>query len=117
MSEDPFVAHPSLLFTVAYEMLGSRPRVKIRLANAPRSDRGGPGQRAYRRRGYDRAALQALLQRAAREPQIHTARVSIRPDNLASYQLASQYGFVKVGEQWDEEDGLEIIYEVEVQRP
>ena len=43
--------------------------------------------------------------------------MSIHPDNLASYQLASQYGFVKVGEQWDEEDGLEIIYEVEVQRP
>jgi hypothetical protein len=26
--------------------------------------------------------------------------------------LASQYGFVEVGEQWDDEDGLEIIYEV-----
>jgi RimJ/RimL family protein N-acetyltransferase len=72
---------------------------------------------AYRRRGYARAALEALLQRAAREPQVRTARVSIRPDNVASYQLASQYGFVKVGEQWDEEDGLEIVYEVEVQRP
>jgi RimJ/RimL family protein N-acetyltransferase len=72
---------------------------------------------AYRRRGYARAALEALLQRAAREPQVRTARVSIRPDNVASYRLASQYGFVKVGEQWDEEDGLEIVYEVEVQRP
>lgn len=71
---------------------------------------------AYRRRGYARAALEALLQRAAREPQVHTARVSIRPDNIASYQLASQYGFVEVGEQWDDEDGLEIIYEVDVQR-
>jgi hypothetical protein len=43
--------------------------------------------------------------------------VSIRPDNIASYQLASQYGFVKVDEQWDDEDGLEIVYEVEIQRP
>jgi RimJ/RimL family protein N-acetyltransferase len=72
---------------------------------------------AFRRRGYARAALVALLQRAAREPQVRTARVSIRPDNVASYRLASQYGFVKVGEQWDDEDGLEIVYEVEVQRP
>jgi RimJ/RimL family protein N-acetyltransferase len=71
---------------------------------------------AYRRRGYARAALEALLQRATREPQVHTARVSIRPDNIASYRLASQYGFVEVGEQWDDEDGLEIIYEVAVQR-
>lgn len=69
---------------------------------------------AYRRRGYARAALEALLQRAAREPQVHTVRVTISPDNVASHQLASQYGFVEVGEQWDDEDGLEIIYEVDL---
>lgn len=69
---------------------------------------------AYRRRGYARAALEALLQRAAREPQVKVARVTISPDNTASYALAAQYGFAKTGEQWDEEDGLEIIYEVAV---
>jgi RimJ/RimL family protein N-acetyltransferase len=67
---------------------------------------------AYRRQGYARAALEALLQRAAREPEVRTVRVTISPDNVASYRLASQYGFTKVGEQWDDEDGLEIIYEV-----
>src|ERR1700733_2881235 len=71
---------------------------------------------ARRRRGYARAALEALLQRAAREPQVRTVRVTISPDNVASYQLASQYGFTAVGEQWDDEDGLEIIYEVGAQR-
>jgi RimJ/RimL family protein N-acetyltransferase len=70
---------------------------------------------AYRRRGYARAALEALLQRAAREPQVRTVRVSISPDNVASYRLASQYGFTEVGEQWDEEDGQEIIYELNAQ--
>ncbi len=68
---------------------------------------------AYRRRGYARAALEALPQRAAREPQVRTVRVTISPDNVASYQLASQYGFAEVGQQWDDEDGLEIIYEVD----
>jgi RimJ/RimL family protein N-acetyltransferase len=68
---------------------------------------------AYRRRGYARAALEALLQRAAHEPQVRTVRVSISPDNAASYNLASQYGFAEVGQQWDEDDGLEIIYEVD----
>ncbi|HLY64817.1 MAG TPA: N-acetyltransferase, partial [Chloroflexota bacterium] len=58
----------------------------------------------------------ALLRRAADEPQAKTVRVSISPDNAASYALASQYGFVKTGEQWDEEDGLEIIYEVAASR-
>ena len=67
---------------------------------------------AYRRRGYARAALEALLRRAAQEPQVRRVRVSIRPDNVASYQLAEQYGFRKVGEQWDDEDGLEIVYEL-----
>jgi RimJ/RimL family protein N-acetyltransferase len=67
----------------------------------------------YRRRGYARAALEALLRRAAREPEVHTARVTISPDNTPSYELAAQYGFAEVGEQWDEEDGLEIIYEVD----
>ena len=67
---------------------------------------------AHRRRGYARAALEALLQRAAREPQVRTVRVTISPDNVASYRLASQYGFTETGEQWDDEDGLEIIYEV-----
>jgi len=71
---------------------------------------------AYRRRGYARAALEALLQRAAREPQVRTVRVTISPDNVASCRLASQYGFTEVGEQWDDEDGLEIIYEVDAHR-
>jgi RimJ/RimL family protein N-acetyltransferase len=70
----------------------------------------------YRRRGYARAALEALLQRAAREPGVRTVRVTISPENTASSQLASQYGFVDVGQQWDEEDGLEIIYEVDPSR-
>jgi RimJ/RimL family protein N-acetyltransferase len=68
---------------------------------------------AYRRRGYARAALEALLRRAAREPLVHRVRVTISPDNVASQRLVAQYGFSEVGEQWDEEDGLEIIYEVD----
>lgn len=67
---------------------------------------------AFRRRGYARAALEALLHRATDEPQVRTVRVTIGPDNLASYELASQYGFIEVGQQWDNEDGLEIIYEL-----
>ncbi|HEY3685106.1 MAG TPA: GNAT family N-acetyltransferase [Streptosporangiaceae bacterium] len=66
---------------------------------------------AHRRRGYARAALETLLHRAADEPQVRTVRVTIAPDNLASHRLTAQYGFTEVGEQWDDEDGLEIIYE------
>jgi ribosomal-protein-alanine N-acetyltransferase len=69
---------------------------------------------AYRRRGYARSALLALLERARREPDVHTLRATISPDNAASLGLLAQFPFVEVGEQWDEEDGLETIYELAV---
>lgn len=65
-----------------------------------------------RRQGYARAALVALLDRAEREPSVRTVRATIRPDNTSSRLLVVQYGFVEVGEQWDDEDGLETIFEV-----
>ena len=68
---------------------------------------------AYRRQGYARSALEALLTRAAREPDVRVVRATIGPDNVASRNLVAQYGFVEVGEQWDDEDGMETIYEVD----
>lgn len=68
----------------------------------------------FRRQGYARAALEALLDRAAREPDVRVVRVTMSPDNVASHGVVSQYGFIEVGEQWDDEDGLEIVYEVDV---
>lgn len=37
---------------------------------------------AYRRQGYARAALEALLDRAARDPDVTMVRASVRPDNV-----------------------------------
>ena len=53
----------------------------------------------------------AELARASREPQVRTARASVGPDNAPSRTLILAHGFAEVGEQWDEEDGLEIIFE------
>lgn len=66
----------------------------------------------HRRRGHARAALELLLDRAARDQAVRTVRASISPDNAASRALVAGYGFVPVGEQWDDEDGLETIFEV-----
>jgi RimJ/RimL family protein N-acetyltransferase len=71
---------------------------------------------AYRRRGYARAALMLMIDRAKSDPSVQTFRVTVSPDNTASLRLVAQLPFVEVGEQWDDEDGLEIIYEVDVQR-
>ncbi|WP_198664382.1 GNAT family N-acetyltransferase [Jiangella endophytica] len=67
---------------------------------------------AHRRRGYARAALEVMLDRAAHDPQVRVVRASVSPTNLASRNLVAQFGFVEVGEQWDDEDGLETIYEL-----
>lgn len=67
---------------------------------------------AFRRRGYARAALTVLLDLAAADPRVGVVRATVRPDNAASRGLIEQYGFVEVGEQWDDEDGLETIFEV-----
>jgi ribosomal-protein-alanine N-acetyltransferase len=67
---------------------------------------------AYRRRGYARAILAGLLARAAAEPGVRTVRATIGPDNVASLATIAGFGFTRVGEQWDDEDGLEIIFEV-----
>lgn len=68
----------------------------------------------HRRRGYARAALAALLDRARREPDVRVVRVSIAPDNEASQGVALPFGFREVGEQVDEEDGLELVYELDL---
>ncbi|WP_152365253.1 GNAT family N-acetyltransferase [Microlunatus speluncae] len=66
----------------------------------------------HRRNGYARASLETLLAVARDQPDVAVVRATISPDNVASRTLVEQYGFVEVGEQWDEEDGREIIFEV-----
>ena len=69
---------------------------------------------AYRRRGVARAVLEELIRRAREHPDISVLRATVSPDNAPSLGLVAQYPFVEVGEQWDEEDGLETIYELDV---
>jgi RimJ/RimL family protein N-acetyltransferase len=66
----------------------------------------------HRRQGYARAALRALLERARQEPGVTTFRATVSPDNAASRDLVLSEGLVEVGEQEDDEDGLEIVYEL-----
>ncbi|MEU8243435.1 GNAT family N-acetyltransferase [Actinoplanes missouriensis] len=65
---------------------------------------------AHRRRGYARAMLTALLARADADPRVTAVRASIRPDNVGSKATIAGFGFFKIGEQWDPEDGLEDVY-------
>lgn len=69
---------------------------------------------AHRRRGYARAILTELLRWAATETGVRTVRASISPDNVASLATIAGFGFSRVGELWDDVDGLETLFEVPV---
>ncbi|MEO3822981.1 GNAT family protein [Actinomadura sp. B10D3] len=66
---------------------------------------------AHRRKGYARAMLAALQERAAADPSVTTVRATISPDNQASLATIAGQGFTFIGEQWDEEDGRELIFD------
>lgn len=70
----------------------------------------------YRRKGYARATVAALIDYASTDPRVTTVRASISPDNAASLATIRPFGFVQVGEQMDEIDGLELIFEVPISR-
>ena len=48
---------------------------------------------------------------------VETVVLAIAPGNTASLSLAERAGFVQVGEQWDEEDGRELVLERRLRAP
>ena len=67
-----------------------------------------------RGRGYARAALAALVAEAAAAPQVRVVRASVQPGRAASLAVVRGAGFVHVGRQVDDEDGLELVHELVV---
>jgi [ribosomal protein S5]-alanine N-acetyltransferase len=67
----------------------------------------------HRRRGHARAALGELLAYARRQGAT-IVRASISPDNAASLALAGSYDFTQIGEQHDEIDGVELVFERQI---
>jgi RimJ/RimL family protein N-acetyltransferase len=66
----------------------------------------------FRGRGYATEACVALMDWAAGEG-IHQFVASIGPWNEPSLAIVRKLGFVRTGEHWDEEDGLEHVYELD----
>jgi len=64
----------------------------------------------YRRQGYAIEAVRGLFDWAAGQG-VHRFIASISPDNEASLSLAWKLGFQQVGEQVDDIDGLELVFE------
>lgn len=69
---------------------------------------------AYRRQGIAWSAARCMMRWAREEHGVRRFRVSISPDNAASLALAEKLGFVRTGEQMDDIDGLEYVFELTV---
>jgi len=67
-----------------------------------------------RGRGYAIEAVRAAFDWATRVHGIRDFRASVSPDNDRSLHLIGKLGFVQTGDQWDDEDGLELVFELHV---
>jgi [ribosomal protein S5]-alanine N-acetyltransferase len=70
---------------------------------------------AYQRRGYGSAVINIMLDVARSDPAVNVVRASVGLANAVSREMVLRRGFIKVGEELDNEDGLEEVYELPVQ--
>lgn len=85
--------------------------------HAPPDDRGmievGFGiDVEYQNQGYGTEALAAMFDFAAREPEVKVLRYTVSASNIPSMIVIAKFGFRHVGQQIDEEDGPEEIFEI-----
>ena len=64
----------------------------------------------HRGRGLAKEMAGELLAFAAAHGAV-TVRASVSPGNAASLAVIHHWRFVQTGEQWDDEDGLELVFE------
>jgi RimJ/RimL family protein N-acetyltransferase len=65
----------------------------------------------FRRQGYAHDAATCMMRWAQNTHGVRHFRVSVGADNTASLALTDKLGFTRTGEQMDEIDGLEYIFE------
>ena len=68
--------------------------------------------KAYQGKGYGKELLHGMWGWVVNNPDVKTLRYTVSPDNLISQHIIKKLRFNLVGEQIDEEDGLEEIYEM-----
>jgi len=71
----------------------------------------------YRRQGFASEAIEAMFDWAHVTHGITRFLASISPDNEPSLRLAQRFAFERVGQQMDDIDGLEYVFETSWPRP
>jgi RimJ/RimL family protein N-acetyltransferase len=83
---------------------GGSPRLELGYAVFP----------AFQGCGYATEAAAALMAWAQACHGIRHFVASIGPGNGASQAIVRRLGFIQTGEQWDDEDGLELVFECQL---
>ena len=65
-------------------------------------------------KGFASEALAGMWNWVINEPGVNFLRYTVSPSNRPSIAIIEKFGFPLVGQQIDEEDGLELIYEISV---
>lgn len=65
--------------------------------------------------GFASEALFGMWNWAAHQPDVKFLRYTVSPDNAPSMAIIKKFAFPQIGEQIDEEDGLELIFETSVE--
>ncbi len=67
---------------------------------------------AFQGNGYAKEALMGLWDWALSHPEVNTLRYTVSPSNLPSIAVVKSFGFTYCGQQEDEIDGPEDVYEM-----
>jgi RimJ/RimL family protein N-acetyltransferase len=70
----------------------------------------------FQNKGYGKQLLHGMWGWVVSEPAVKTLRYTVAPENLVSQHIINKLGFNLVGEQMDEEDGVEQIYELSAEK-
>jgi [ribosomal protein S5]-alanine N-acetyltransferase len=62
--------------------------------------------------GFGKELLNGMWRAIISEPSVKVLRYTVSPENAPSLHIVKNLGFNLVGEQIDDEDGLELIYEM-----
>jgi [ribosomal protein S5]-alanine N-acetyltransferase len=68
----------------------------------------------FQNQGFGTELLHGMWKMITKRSDVRTLRYTVLPDNEPSLHIIRKLGFALVGEQMDEEDGLELIYEMSV---
>lgn len=69
-------------------------------------------EEAFRGKGYAKEALKGMWSWVCTFPEVKTLRYTVSPDNLPSIAVINYFGFEYKGQQMDDIDGPENIYEM-----